>query len=54
LPCKVDYKQSKVSILSPIGIALIGFKKGLQFTWRYFSSKQNLTIMEVYNSPSLN
>lgn len=54
LPDKVDDKQSKVSILSPIGIALIGFKKGLQFTWRHFSSKQNLTIMEVYNSPSLN
>jgi regulator of nucleoside diphosphate kinase len=54
LPDKVDYKQSKVSILSPIGIALIGFKKGLQFTWRYFCSKHNLTILEVYNSPSLN
>ena len=53
-PDKVDDKESKVSILSPIGIALIGFKKGLQFTWRYFSSKHNLTIMEVYNSPSLN
>jgi len=54
LPDKADSKQSKVSILSPIGIALIGFKKGLQFTWRYFSSKYNLMIMEVYNSPSLN
>lgn len=53
LPDKVNAKQSKVSILSPIGIALIGFKKGLQFTWKFLSSKQRLSILEVYNSPSL-
>ena len=53
LPDKVNVKQSKVSILSPIGIALIGFKKGLQFTWKFLSSKHRLSILEVYNSPSL-
>lgn len=53
LPDKVNAKQSKVSILSPIGIALIGFKKGLQFTWKFLSSKHRLSILEVYNSPSL-
>jgi len=53
LPDKVNTKQSKVSILSPIGIALIGFKKGLQFTWKFLSAKHRLSILEVYNSPSL-
>ncbi len=54
LPEKANIRQSKVSILSPIGIALIGFKKGLHFTWKFLSSKHKLSILEVYNSPSLN
>jgi regulator of nucleoside diphosphate kinase len=54
LPEKANIRQSKVSILSPIGIALIGFKKGLRFTWKFLSSKHKLSILEVYNSPSLN
>ena len=53
LPEKANIRQSKVSILSPIGVALIGFKKGLQFTWKFLSSKHKLSILEVYNSPSL-
>lgn len=54
LPEKADHRQAMISILSPIGIALIGFRKGLQFTWNHFSAKHKLSILEVYNSSSLN
>jgi regulator of nucleoside diphosphate kinase len=54
MPEKADRQHSKVSILSPIGIALLGFRKGIHFTWQYFSARQRLSILEVYNSPSLN
>src|SRR6476469_7627022 len=32
-PEKADIKQRKISILSPIGTALIGYKKGKQVSW---------------------
>jgi regulator of nucleoside diphosphate kinase len=54
MPEKANHQHSKVSILSPIGTALLGFRKGFHFTWKHFSSKENLAILEVYNSPSLN
>ena len=53
LPQEVDKRKNKVSILSPIGIALIGLKKGLCFSWERLAGKRNFSILEVYNSPSL-
>jgi regulator of nucleoside diphosphate kinase len=53
LPENINRNQGKISIFSPIGIALIGFEKGLRFTWKFISGKRNLAILEVYNSPSL-
>ncbi len=53
LPREVDDRKNKVSILSPIGIALIGLKKGLCFSWERMARKKSFSVLEVYNSPSL-
>ncbi|HEV9035736.1 MAG TPA: GreA/GreB family elongation factor [Puia sp.] len=53
LPRDVDRRKNKVSILSPIGIALIGLKKGLCFNWERLARKKNFAVLEIYNSPSL-
>ncbi len=50
LPEKADVKHNKVSVLAPVGTALIGFRKGQQVTWQVPSGTKNFTIMEVINS----
>lgn len=46
-PDKADIKQRKISILSPIGTALIGFCKGHQVNWKVPSGIKLFTILEV-------
>ena len=48
-PEKADIKQKKISIMSPIGTALIGFRKGQQVKWKVPAGKKTFTIMEVQN-----
>lgn len=50
LPQKADIKQKKVSVLAPIGTALIGFRKGQKVSWEVPSGKKDFMIMEVNNS----
>jgi len=50
LPQKADIKQRKVSVLAPIGTALIGFRKGRKVSWDVPSGKKDFMIMEVKNS----
>ncbi|HYG15846.1 MAG TPA: GreA/GreB family elongation factor, partial [Bacteroidia bacterium] len=33
LPRLADFKQKKISVLSPLGVALIGFKQGMVIDW---------------------
>ncbi len=49
LPQHADIKQKKVSILAPIGTALIGFRKGQKVSWEVPSGKKDFMIMEVTN-----
>jgi len=49
LPQKADIKQKKVSVLAPIGTALIGFGKGQKVSWEVPSGKKDFKIMEVSN-----
>jgi regulator of nucleoside diphosphate kinase len=49
LPQKADIKQKKVSVLAPIGTALIGFRKGQTVSWQVPSGKKDFMIMEVRN-----
>ena len=50
LPQKADIKQRKVSVMAPIGTALIGFRKGQKVSWDVPSGKKDFKIMEVTNS----
>jgi regulator of nucleoside diphosphate kinase len=47
---KADIKQRKVSVLAPIGTALIGFRKGQKVSWEVPSGKKDFLIVEVKNS----
>jgi regulator of nucleoside diphosphate kinase len=49
LPGKVDHKNDKVSILSPLGAALLGFSKGDTITLPSARGKRFYTIVEVTN-----
>jgi regulator of nucleoside diphosphate kinase len=48
-PDKADIKEKKISIMAPIGTALIGFRQGQKVKWQVPSGKKTFTIMEVIN-----
>ncbi len=48
-PEHADIKQKRISVMSPIGTALIGFRKGQQVKWKVPAGKKTFTIMEVQN-----
>jgi regulator of nucleoside diphosphate kinase len=50
LPQKADIKQRKVSVLAPIGTALIGFRKGQKVSWEVPAGQKDFMIMDVKNS----
>lgn len=54
LPQKADIKQKKVSVLAPVGTALIGFKKGQIVSWNVPSGKKDFEIIEVSQSDQQN
>lgn len=50
LPGEADIKEKKVSILAPIGTALIGFKKGKKVSWEVPAGKKDFEITDVLNN----
>ncbi len=50
LPEQADVKKNRISVLAPLGTALIGYKKGQRLSWDLPSGKKNFIIMEVYHS----
>ena len=48
-PDKADIKENKISIMAPIGTALIGFRQGQKVRWQVPSGKKTFTILEVIN-----
>jgi regulator of nucleoside diphosphate kinase len=48
-PGKADIKQKKISILSPVGTALIGFSKGQKVSWKVPAGWRTFTILDVTN-----
>lgn len=48
-PEHADIRQKRISVMSPIGTALIGFRKGQQVKWKVPAGKKTFTIMEVQN-----
>ena len=49
LPEFEDLKQKKISILSPISIALLGFKEADSFLWQMPSGLKKMQILKVIN-----
>lgn len=50
-PDKADIKEKRISIMAPIGTALIGFSQGQKVKWEVPSGKRTFTILEVINEP---
>jgi regulator of nucleoside diphosphate kinase len=48
-PDKADIREGKVSIMAPIGTALIGFRRGQKVAWQVPAGKKTFTILEVVN-----
>jgi len=48
-PEKADIKERKISIMAPMGTALIGFRQGQKVAWQVPSGKKEFTIVEVVN-----
>jgi regulator of nucleoside diphosphate kinase len=46
-PDKANIQQNKVSVLAPIGIALLGFGKGAIVHWQVPSGQKQFMIMDV-------
>ena len=49
-PDKADIKKRKISIMAPLGTALIGFRQGQKVKWKVPSGKKTFTIIEVINN----
>ncbi|MEY8019363.1 GreA/GreB family elongation factor [Muriicola sp. SD30] len=47
MPNDSDVKNDKVSILTPMGAAVMGYAEGDSITWQFPSGEQNLTIEKV-------
>lgn len=52
LPHQADLKQNKISILSPLGVALIGFRKGMTIEWVLPGGLKKLQINHVEKAVS--
>ena len=51
-PDKAAIKERKISVLSPVGIALIGYRKGAKISWQVPAGRKTFTILEVSNDVS--
>ena len=49
-PDKANIKERKISIMAPIGAALIGFRQGQKVRWQVPGGKRTFTIVKVANS----
>jgi regulator of nucleoside diphosphate kinase len=50
MPENADMRQSKISVLTPMGTALLGFRKGEEIKWKVPAGMKNFRILEVDNS----
>lgn len=50
MPDQADIKQRKISVLSPVGTALIGYRKGKKISWQVPAGKKTFLILDVNNA----
>lgn len=49
LPGEANLKEQKISVFSPLGVALIGFKKGMTIQWALPGGMKKIRIVDVVN-----
>lgn len=47
LPPESDVKNNKISILTPMGAAVMGYSEGDSLVWEFPSGEQKITIQKV-------
>ncbi|HJT73903.1 MAG TPA: GreA/GreB family elongation factor [Chitinophaga sp.] len=47
MPVDADIKQKKISILAPLGAALIGFRKGDEVEWKMPAGMRKFIVLNV-------
>ncbi len=52
VPFKRDPVNKKLSVLSPIGSAIIGYAEGDEVSWNFPAGKQKIKILRVKNETS--
>lgn len=50
LPKNADLSQKRISVLSPLGVALIGFQEGMVVEWQLPGGLKKLEILKVVNT----
>ena len=50
-PQEADITQSKISVLAPIGTAMLGYRVGDTFTWKVPDGFRRLQVKEVLYQP---
>lgn len=48
-PDKANIRDRKISVMAPVGTALIGFRKGQRVKWKVPAGKRTFTILDVLN-----
>jgi regulator of nucleoside diphosphate kinase len=51
LPKDADISENRISVLAPIGTALLGFRAGNSVEWRVPSGMRRLRILDVEYQP---
>lgn len=50
-PAEADIEQGRISVMTPIGTALIGLKTGQSITWRDRADKRHKLTVEAVKAP---
>jgi len=51
-PDRANIKDRKISVMAPIGTALLGFRQGNKIKWKVPAGKKTFTIVNVTNELS--
>jgi regulator of nucleoside diphosphate kinase len=51
MPGEADMQRGKLSVMSPMGTALIGYKEGDKVCWHFPKGDETITIKSVMNTP---
>jgi len=53
MPDEADIKEKKVSVVTPMAAAIIGFRTGDEVIWKMPSGLKKLKVQEVINKPAV-